>query len=43
VPNADGMGMLRLLLGFRRTHRSVPLRSLRRYSNAMAAASAILR
>lgn len=35
--------MLRRLLGFGHAHRSVPLRSLRRYSNAIAAASAILR
>jgi hypothetical protein len=31
--------MLRRLLGFSRCHRSVPLRSLRRYSNAVAAAA----
>jgi hypothetical protein len=31
---ADDLGMLRLLLGFRRTHRSVPLRSLRRHAAA---------
>jgi hypothetical protein len=35
--------MLRRLLGLAQVHRSVPLRSLRRYVNASAAASQTLR
>jgi hypothetical protein len=35
--------MLRRLLGFGHVHRSVPLKTLRRYANASAAASQTLR
>jgi hypothetical protein len=33
-PRADVEGMLRRLLGFGHVHRSVPLKTLLRYSNA---------
>ena len=40
---ADSTDMLRRLLGFGDVHRSVPLKTLRRHANAMAAASQTLR